>query len=58
MTKASLNGFVDYVTASTVSGWAWDSGKPNDPVVVDVSRNGQSIATEAVRPWRLPGRAE
>jgi molybdenum cofactor biosynthesis enzyme MoaA len=45
MIKASLNGFVDCVTASTVSGWAWDSGKPNDPVVVEISRNGQSIAT-------------
>jgi molybdenum cofactor biosynthesis enzyme MoaA len=28
-----------------VSGWAWDPGKPNDPVVVEISRNGQSIAT-------------
>ena len=45
MIKASLNGFVDDATASMVSGWAWDSGKPNDPVVVEHSRNGQSIAT-------------
>ena len=45
MTKASLNGYVDCATETTVSGWAWDSRKPNDPVVVEISRNEQPIAT-------------
>src|SRR5262249_21408548 len=45
MVKASLNGYIDCATDSTVSGWAWDPAKPNDPVVVEISRNGESIAT-------------
>jgi molybdenum cofactor biosynthesis enzyme MoaA len=44
MIRSSLNGYVDCVTPSTVSGWAWDSGKPNDPVVIEISRNGRPIA--------------
>src|SRR5262245_10566827 len=44
MNRASLNGYVDCATASTVSGWAWDPAKPNDPVVVEISRNGRPIA--------------
>ena len=45
MTKASLNGYVDCATETVVSGWAWDSRKPNDPVVVEISRNEEPIAT-------------
>jgi molybdenum cofactor biosynthesis enzyme MoaA len=45
MTRATLNGYVDCVTDTTVSGWAWDSGKPNDPVIVEISREGQPVAT-------------
>jgi molybdenum cofactor biosynthesis enzyme MoaA len=44
MTRAALNGYVDCATASTVSGWAWDPRTPNDPVVVEISRNGRPIA--------------
>jgi molybdenum cofactor biosynthesis enzyme MoaA len=44
MIRPSLNGYVDCVEDAMVSGWAWDPGKPNDPVVVEISRNGQSIA--------------
>jgi molybdenum cofactor biosynthesis enzyme MoaA len=39
-----LNGYIDCATASTVSGWAWDPRKPNDPVVVEIARNGRPIA--------------
>ena len=39
-----MNGFVDYVSSTSVSGWAWDPRKPNDPVVVRISRNGRPIA--------------
>jgi molybdenum cofactor biosynthesis enzyme MoaA len=52
MVKASLNGFVDCATASTISGWAWDRSKPNDPVVVEISRNGESIATMVADSFR------
>jgi molybdenum cofactor biosynthesis enzyme MoaA len=57
MLRSSLNGYVDYVAAqtgagTTVAGWAWDSGKPNDPVVVEFSRNGRSVATIAADRFR------
>src|SRR5262249_21314140 len=45
MARVSLNGYVDCATASTVSGWAWDPAKPNDPVAVEISRNSEPIAT-------------
>ena len=45
MSRASLNGFVDCVSGSTVSGWAWDPGKPNDPVVVEIVKSGKAVAS-------------
>jgi molybdenum cofactor biosynthesis enzyme MoaA len=45
MMSASFNGFLDFVNGTTVGGWAWDSRTPNDPVVVEISRDGQIIAT-------------
>src|SRR5215471_18256436 len=52
MTKASLNGYVDCATATSVSGWAWDPRTPNDPVVVEISRNEQPIVTVAADRFR------
>jgi molybdenum cofactor biosynthesis enzyme MoaA len=52
MIRPSLNGYVDCVEDTMVSGWAWDPGKPNDPVVVEISRNGRSIATIAADGFR------
>jgi len=44
MMRPSLNGFVDEVIGTTIGGWAWDPRKPNDPVVVEISRNGHPVA--------------
>jgi len=43
--RTSFNGFVDYASTTTISGWAWDSRKPNDPVDVNIRSGGQTIAT-------------
>ncbi len=34
-----LQGWVDEVTSAILSGWAWDSAKPNEPVVLQVFDN-------------------
>ncbi len=47
-----LNGFVDQANGATVVGWAWDPGKPNEPVVVELSRNGQPVATVSADRFR------
>ena len=50
--RTSFNGFVDYASSTTISGWAWDARKPNDPVVVSISGEGQPITTVSAERFR------
>jgi molybdenum cofactor biosynthesis enzyme MoaA len=57
MMSAALNGFLDFIDGTTVGGWAWDPRTPNDPVVVEISRNGRIIATARADRFREDLRA-
>lgn len=43
--RTPFNGFVDHASGTTISGWAWDERKPNDPIVVNICSSGRPIAT-------------
>jgi molybdenum cofactor biosynthesis enzyme MoaA len=38
-----VNGFIDQAAGSIVTGWAWDPRTPNEPVVVEISRRGETV---------------
>ena len=38
-----LQGSIDEVTHSVLSGWAWDKDHPNEPVVLQVFDNGTAV---------------
>src|SRR5437868_1775099 len=42
---APFEGFHEFADCTTISGWAWDSTKPNTPISVNIFSNGVLIAT-------------
>jgi hypothetical protein len=40
-----FQGFHEFADCTTISGWAWDSTKPNTPISVDIFSNGVLLAT-------------
>ena len=38
-------GYLDRVTCDRIDGWAWNSGRPNDPVDVDIYDGSTRLAT-------------
>ena len=42
---APFKGFHEFADCTAISGWAWDSTKPNTPINVDIFSNGVLIAT-------------
>ena len=41
----AFEGYVDYVDATTISGWVYDNGAADEPLTVEVLSAGQVIAT-------------
>ncbi|GAB3336457.1 hypothetical protein GCM10027299_46540 [Larkinella ripae] len=45
--QTAYDGYLSTASCSVISGWAWDSKKPNDPVLVEIL-DGQTVVATAL----------
>jgi hypothetical protein len=47
-----VEGTLDWVTAESIDGWAWDSAKPDMPIDVDIYDGDKKLATVVADQFR------
>ncbi len=48
----AIEGYVDFVNATTIRGWVYDVGSANDPLTVEVLAGGRVVATMVADGYR------
>jgi hypothetical protein len=50
--KNGVAGYVDICTSSCIAGWAWDSKRPDQRIVVEIFLDGQQVAQVTADQYR------